>query len=92
MEKCTRIEASTIIAARTRMIDVKGNYKNKYKETMCRWCKIVDETQEHFLEECTEVDRTNIGKIGIEELFEECPNKLKETAKKIMKLKDLNMK
>ena len=92
MEKCTRIEASTIIAARTRMIDVKGNYKNKYKETKCRWCKIVDETQEHFLEECTEVDRTNIGKIGIEELFEECPNKLKETAKKIMKLKDLNMK
>ena len=36
------------------MLKVKGNYKNKYTELTCRWCKNNVETQEHILKQCAE--------------------------------------
>ena len=83
MEECTRMEASIIIQARTRMLDTKGNYKNKYTDLKCRWCSNDEETQEHILEKCNKIDRTQFGIVTIEEIFEECPKKLKETAKRL---------
>ena len=47
-----RQEVSTLFKTRTRMIDIKGNYKNKYPDQTCRLCKNNNETQEHVLEEC----------------------------------------
>ena len=89
MDICTRMEASIIIAARARMIECKGNYKNKYPDQSCRWCRTGEETQEHILEECDNIDRTNIGKITKDDIFEECPMKLKNTAKKLQMLKEI---
>ena len=55
-----RKQVSTLFKARTRMMDVKGNYTNKYKDTRCRLCKKADETQKHILEECRIIEDNNI--------------------------------
>ena len=57
MNKMTRTQASTIFKARTRMLDIKQNYKNKYPNPICRMCNIEPETQTHILEKC--VDTTH---------------------------------
>lgn len=55
MNKMTRREcALNIFAIRSRMMKVKGNYKNKYTDLTCRWCKNAPETQEHIMKECVE--------------------------------------
>ena len=53
MTKLTRKQASIIFKARTRMIKVKGNYKNACTYMECRACKQAEETQTHVLNECT---------------------------------------
>ena len=55
MECLNRKETSTIFKARTRMIKVKGNYKNGYQSHLCRACKHALETQSHVLYECQEL-------------------------------------
>ena len=52
MLKLTRKQVSTIFAARTRMVKVKGNYKNGYQDLKCRACQHPCETQTHVLNEC----------------------------------------
>ena len=52
METLTRNEVSTIFKARSRMIDIKANYKNTYQDLKCRLYRKEDETQEHFLSKC----------------------------------------
>ena len=47
MDKLTRVETSTIFKARTRMLDVKNNYRNKYPDLICRGCGNEEETQQH---------------------------------------------
>ena len=77
-------EAKHIFLFRTRMIDVKCNYKGKYKNNnySCRWCFIVEETQKHILEECTAfpVDRNNCKE---EDVFSEDYEKLKLSSRTI---------
>ncbi len=81
----TRTQASTIFKARTRMLDVKNNFRGKYKSTECRLCKAETETQEHILEKCTIIhDTKNIPKIKKEELFNnDNTHHLKQTANTI---------
>ena len=55
MEKLTRKQASTIFKARTRMIKVKGNYKNGFQDMICRACRKAEESQTHVLYECEEL-------------------------------------
>ncbi len=55
MEQMTRNQASTVFQARTRMLDVKNNFRNKYKDVICRFCAIDIETQEHVLEKCIDI-------------------------------------
>jgi len=88
MDQCTRTEASIIFMARTRMMGVKGNYKNKYPNIKCRLCGNEDETQEHILEECTRMDRSKAPRVTTQEIFQEDVEKLKEVAKKLMKTKE----
>ena len=54
----TREHASTIFKIRTRMLDIKNNFrKNKYNSSLtCRSCKACMETQTHILEECNSLD------------------------------------
>ena len=53
MLKLTRKQTHTIFTSRTRMMRVKGNYKNGYPNQTCRACKSEPESQTHVLEECT---------------------------------------
>ena len=82
MNKLTRNQASIIFKARARMLDVKGNYKNKYQDNRCRQCQKEEETQNHVLAECERTRETN-NTITTQELFEEDPEKLMKTAKRI---------
>ena len=83
MNKLTRKQASVIFKARTRMIKVKGNYKNGHADLTCRACKNTSETQKHALEECPVLHPH--GKPTNKEInpFAEDINVLKETARNI---------
>ena len=59
MTNLTRLEASTLFKTRSRMLDVKTNYKNKYRDQQCRKCNLSEETQQHILEECPEIHQDN---------------------------------
>ena len=83
MEKLTRNECSTIFKARTRMIDVKHNFRGKYENTTCRLCKTEEETQNHILNICTVIHTDDKLKTPYEEIFNEETNKLTITAQKI---------
>ena len=50
-----RKEVNTIFKTRTRMLEVKENYKNKYPDQKCRMCNVADETQEHILQTCPKI-------------------------------------
>ena len=50
--KLTGQQASNIFKARTRMLPVKNNYRNKYRNLTCRACGVPVETQKHVLEDC----------------------------------------
>ncbi len=86
MNALTRYEVSTIFKARTRMIDVKNNFRGKYRDTTCRLCKEHTENQEHVLTECHNIHKDNTTKVHTNDIFEEDPTKLKETANKIYKI------
>ena len=43
-------EKKFIFAARTRMLDVKGNFKTGMLDRKCRKCEATDETQQHLLD------------------------------------------
>ena len=81
----TRSEVSTIFRARTRMLNVKTNYKNKYKDTTCRGCGQQEETQDHVLNECNKIHKDNSTKTPLDELFDNTltKEKLTQLAKKI---------
>ena len=34
------------------MLNIKGNFKNKYQNLTCRLCNLQQETQEHILTQC----------------------------------------
>ena len=83
MNKLNRTETSTIFKARTRMLDAKLNFKNKYQNLKCRWCEEPNETQEHILENCPGLHTTNKTKVIKQEIFDDNPTTLKLTANKI---------
>ena len=65
------------------MIDVKNNYRNKYRDLVCRGCGKYDETQQHILEECETIHQNKTTQVTTSNIFTEDTEKLKETAKKI---------
>ena len=77
MKELTRQEASIISKARTRMLDVKNNFRGKYKDT-----KNI-ETQEHVIETCPGIHTDPSTKITTNEIFENYTKKLKTTSTKI---------
>ncbi len=86
INKLNRIEASIIFKTRTRMLDIKHNYRGKYPDTTCRKCKNEEETQEHILEQCKQLHKNNETKITKTDIFETDPIKLKTTAERIVTL------
>ena len=49
-------EAQEIFKMRSRVTDVKTNFKSKYESFECYVCKIEEETQKHIIE-CTEINK-----------------------------------
>ena len=80
------MEASTIFKARTRMLDVKNNFRGKYKDTKCRKCTEIIESQEHVLETCTGIHDDDTTKINSNDIFDSKPTNLKTTAKQLTKI------
>ncbi len=74
MYKTSREVASTIFQARSRMLKVKSDYKNKYKNHLqCRACGLAEETQNHVMQECPKLHPTNANKTTQEIIFcEDC--------------------
>ena len=82
--KAPRQVASTIFQARTRMLKVKTNYKNKYKNNLtCRACGLADETQNHAMEECLKLHQNDTTKVTPEMIFNQDTNQLNQTAHQI---------
>ena len=77
-------EESTIFKARTRMLDVKNNFRGKCKDTKCRKCTETVESQEHVLETCTGIHDDDTTKITINDIFDSNPTNLKTTAKQLL--------
>ena len=72
MNKLNRINVSTIFRARSRMLEVKTNYKNKYRDNLkCRACKEAEETQLHVLQECDILHVDETTKIKYDDIFED---------------------
>ena len=83
MNELTRESVSIIFKTRTRMIDVKNNFRNKYPDLLCRACSNEPETQEHVLEEFTVLHQDDTSRVKAHEVFEEAPLVLKSTARKV---------
>jgi hypothetical protein len=83
MDQLNRMEASTIFKARSRMLEVKNNYKNKYRNRTCRLCKNHEEDQIHVLQECPTLERLKLKKATMENIFDEDIKILKETSRRI---------
>ena len=88
MNKLTRQQASTIFKARTRMLPVKNNYRNKYRNHTCRACGEPVETQKHVLEDCEVLHLVGEYKVYNKEIFSDNPNKLRTTATNIQNIMD----
>ena len=82
IEKFHFEEARAIFMMLTRMVDVKANYKNKYKNLECETCKVEENTQHIF--KCKKYHDLN-GKIKGETLQEILKNNNEEDIAKIMK-------
>jgi len=83
MQKLNRYEASIIFKTRSRMLDVKNNYKNKHRDLKCRMCNNHEEDQMHVLQMCPELQKKRIEAVTINEIFSENTEILKATAIKI---------
>ena len=90
MLKLNRFDLSTIFKAKARMLDVKANFKNKYKDDLkCRICKIEEETQIHILQHCPELHKDDSLKITYDDIYEnEDMDKLRTVAGKIRDILD----
>ncbi len=82
--KLPKREASTIFRTKTRMIKVKSNFKNMYKNNLhCRACGQTEETQEHVLNQCRVLHTDNSTKVTRDDLFDEDLTRLRKTASRI---------
>ena len=86
MKNMTRKQVSTIFKARTRMIKVKGNYKNEYPDQTCRACKKYAETQQHALKECEILNPVTSASTETDMLFSDDTEQLKHLAIKFDKI------
>ena len=70
------------------MLDVKNNYKNKYRDNLCRKCGNSEETQEHILQECIEIHTTNELITEPDEIYGTSITLARNAAHKIQKIMD----
>jgi hypothetical protein len=61
----------------------KNNFRNQYKDTICRGCNAELETQDHVLNECAIIHIDQETKVQKEDFFSEDINTLKKAAHNI---------
>ena len=83
MMELTRKQVSNIFKAKTRMLDVKNNFRNKHPNNTCRACAKSDETQEHVLSECQSIHQDDSSKVEETELTSDDTEALKRVSQKI---------
>ena len=83
MDQLTRKQVSLIFKARTRMLKIKGNYKNGNPNLTCRACKREEETQQHVLEKCPKIHENTDLIVTKKELFSENTGTLLRICKKL---------
>ena len=83
MDALNRKQCSLIFKARTRMLDVKNNFRSKCRDEICRGCGKEKETQQHILEECTAIHDGQKQVVKGADIFTEEITTLKNTAEKI---------
>ena len=88
IKQLTRKQASTIFRARTRMLQVKNNFRNAHEDLICRMCKNSPETQIHILQECKAIHKDPSTMIKNEEIFTEDKTTLKIAAEKIANIQE----
>ncbi len=87
MSELSRNQVSKIFQARTRMLNIKNNYRNNHKNDLgCRACGQPNETQPHVLRECTVLHASDNSEILQTDIFTENPRDLRKTAKKLESL------
>ena len=86
MSKLSRKKASIIFKARTRMLDIKDNFRNKHRTDICRKCGTEKETQKHVLEDCPDIHTGEDTKVSKDDIFTDNTDKLRQTADKIEKI------
>jgi hypothetical protein len=89
MNKMNRQQVSTLFKARTRMLEVKNNYRGMYPNNVCRMCNLQEETQEHILETCTSIHKDNTLRTTKEDTFQDNIDNLIETVARIQKTMEI---
>ena len=83
MLEMTRKQVSTIFKAKTRMLDIKNNFRNKHANNICRACKVKEETQEHILSECQILHTSEESKVSHQEIAANDMETLRQVSRKI---------
>ena len=86
MNRLTRNQASIIFKARTRMLNIKDNFKKGHPNQTCRICDTEPETQIHILTQCPFIHKDDSTKVNIKDIFDENVNNTRTTAKKMEKI------
>ena len=81
MEKLARKECNAIFKVRSRMIPVKANQKEGNANTICRFCNIQEETQEHVLKICKGITNKLPPEIEITDIFDNSEDQLEKLRK-----------
>ena len=82
-------QAKSLFKFRSRMVDVKCNFKNKFADLDCPLCKISPDTQEHLLK-CEKIQEKNIEiknnkTCEYKDIFKPDTTKMKETVELLTK-------
>ena len=83
--KISKEEAQEIFKLRSRVTDVKSNFKTKFDTLECDGCKMEEETQEHILLKCKILSEKYEGDMNYEDIFDGNVTKKVEIAKQFMK-------
>ena len=78
-------QAKIIFKIRTRMLNVKNNFKNGYVDLSCPVCKIDEDSQEHMLTKCLKLENKITSK-EYRSLFGCDEEKMAEVVKKVEKI------
>ena len=82
--KITKEEAQEIFKLRSRVTDVKCNFKGKFDNLECDGCKMEDESQQHIILNCKILSEKHEGDMKYEDIFDGNVRKKVEIAKQFI--------